>query len=102
MTVRLTQIARNGTVCHAGSSRIAARLIATKATQARSTHDDRVQVRAYPDHPEARWRSRPARPVTAAASGCGAWTDTSPPNLAAVWDSGAIMLHLQTIGRPPT
>src|SRR5215467_3959425 len=87
MTVRLTQIARNGMVCHPGSSRIATRLIATKATQAMSTHDERVHVRACPDHPEASWRSRPARLVMAPAAGCGArranrWTDTSSPNLA--------------------
>src|SRR5689334_14030333 len=100
MTVRLTQIARNGTVCHAGSNRIAARLTATKATQAMSTHDERVQVRACPDHPEASWRSRPPRLVMAAAAGCGArrtkrWTDTSPPKLAAGRPKGpleAIML----------
>src|SRR5215467_6388967 len=88
MTVRLTQIARNGMVCHTGSSRIATRLIATKATQAMSTHDERVHVRACPDHPEASWRSRPARLVMAPAAGCGArranrWTDTSSPNPAA-------------------
>src|SRR5712692_8633804 len=93
MTVRLTQIARNGTVCHAGSNRIAARLIATKATHAISTHDERVQVKACPDHAEASCRGRPARLLTAAAAGCrGAhrtkrWTDTSPPNLAAAWGS---------------
>ena len=94
MTVRLTQIARNGTVCHAGSSRIAARLIATKATQATSTHDERVQVRACPDHPEASFRSRLAGLVMAATAGCGArrtnrWTDTSPPNLAAPQPRGS-------------
>src|ERR1700722_1845469 len=102
MTVRLTQIARNGTVCHAGSSRIATRLIATKATQAISTHDERVQVKACPDHAEASCRSRAARLLTAAAAGCGGarrtkrWTDTSPPTSllrGALW---AIMLHLQT------
>src|SRR5690242_13498115 len=105
MTVRLTQIARNGMVCHTGSSRIATRLIATKATQAMSTHDERVQVRACPDHPEASWCSRPARLVMAAATGCGArrtkrWTDTSSPNLAARRPEGLLRQscsHLQTI-----
>src|SRR5947209_10387408 len=87
MTVRLTQMARNGTVCHAGSNRIAARLIATKATQAMSTQDERAQVRPCPDHAAASCRSRPAPPA-AAATGCGGtrrtkrWTDTGPPNQA--------------------
>src|SRR5690348_4355522 len=98
MTVRLTQIARNGTVCHAGSSRIATRLIATKATQPMSTHEERVQVRACPDHPWASFRSR----LVIAAAGCGAsrtkrWTDTSPPNLAARRPEGA----LEAIMLPP-
>src|SRR6266700_584035 len=85
MTVRLPQMARNGTVCHAGSNRIATRLIATNATQAMSTHDERAQVSACPDHTEASCRSRPAPPA-AAATGCGGtrrtnrWTDTGPPN----------------------
>ena len=34
-------MARNGTVCQEGSSRMAARLMPTKATQAMSIHDDR-------------------------------------------------------------
>ena len=37
MAVRLTQMARNGTVCQAGSSRIAARLTPTNATQMMSS-----------------------------------------------------------------
>src|SRR5215467_13246965 len=43
--VRLTQMARNGTVCQAGSSRIAARLSPTNPTQTMSTQDRRGQCR---------------------------------------------------------
>src|SRR6516164_9934162 len=82
MTVRLTQMARNGTVCHAGSNRIAARLIATKATQTMSTHEERAQASTCPDRPAA--SNRPAPPAVAATGWCGTrrvkrWTDTAPP-----------------------
>ena len=43
MTVRLTQMARKGTVCQDGSSRIAARLSPTNATQMMSSRDDLAQ-----------------------------------------------------------
>src|SRR5580700_3482013 len=105
MTVRLTQMARNGTVCQACRNRIAARLIATNATQAMSTHDERVQVKACPDHPEALCRSRPAR-LAMAAAGCGGTrrtkreTDTSPPTRPRLsFLPGAVVSHHPPSGK---
>ena len=61
-------MARNGTVCHAGIRRIASRLTATNATHARSTHDERPQVKACPESSTASCRSRPTRLAPAEGS----------------------------------
>src|SRR6266566_1420624 len=81
-------MARNGTVCQSGSSRIAARLAPANPTQAMSTHDERDH-RGIRRHIESvsrrrkKWWWAPA-----AATGCsskertGRCADTVPPNLA--------------------
>ena len=74
MTVRLTQMARNGTVCHAGNSRIAARLRPANAAQAMSGATGRSRrnpPRGTGPAPAARSRGPPGAAPARGAGGGG-------------------------------
>src|SRR5487761_13466 len=84
MAVRLTQIARNGTVCHAGSRCIAARLSPTNPAQARSTQADRD--RRKPRRSQV-GTSRPRRDLRTRSSQPG--SRSAPPSADSMSPSGS-------------